>query len=74
VEDFSLPATKRETADNGTGDSLQKNTLQSGRLPHGLTALFKGTAAPFPTSLVLNTFPSLGSDGKQILKKIPARH
>lgn len=47
---------------------------RAGLLPHGLTALFKGTATPFPTSLILNTFPPLGPDGKQILKKMPAKH
>lgn len=61
-------------ANNGTGDSLQKNTLRSGLLPHGLAALFKGTVTPFPTSLILNTSPPLGPDGKQILKKMPAKH
>lgn len=74
MKDFGLQLQRGEIADNGTGDSLQKNTLQSGLWPHGLTALFKGTATPFPTSLILNTFPPLGPDGKQILKKMPAKH
>lgn len=38
-----------------------------------LTALFKGTATFFPASPIPNTF-SPGSDGKQILKKMPAKH
>lgn len=67
---------KGEAADNGAGDSLQKNTLQSSLLPAAtrVTAPFKGTATSFPTFPIPNTFSPPGSDGKQILKKMPAKH